>query len=308
MSTIRSLRFSESPAVTAGYGAAPVPLVVLNNGVQMPQLGLGVWQAEPGETERAVRYAIDEAGYRHIDTAAAYGNEDAVGRAIYQSGVPRDSIFVTTKLANENQGYQSTLDAFDASLLRLGLDYVDLYLIHWPKGGGQDFLDTWRAFEKIYESGRARAIGVANNKPHHLDTLLERADVVPAVNQIELHPHLPQYLTRAFDDDHGMATESWSPLGGTDRSGWGRKSQPNTLLNDPLLGRIARAHDRSVAQVIIRWHLQNGLVVIPKSVHENRIAENIDVFGFDLAGEEMERIDALDTGERVGADPDTFGA
>ncbi len=305
--TSRALRFNEAPEVTAGTGSpAPVPLVTLNNGVQMPQLGLGVWQASEDETERAVRFAIDEAGYRHVDTARAYGNEAAVGKAVRSSSVPREEIFVTTKLWNADQGYDSALAAFDASLERLGFDYVDLYLIHWPRGDAERFVDTWHALEAIAESGRARAIGVANNKPHHLQALLDRGSVVPSVNQIELHPHLPQYLTRAFDDDHSVATQSWSPLGGTDRQGWGPGSKPNTLLHDPLLTEIGATHGKSAAQVIIRWHLQNGLIVIPKSVHEERIRQNIDVFDFELSGDELERIAGLDTGLRVGNDPDEF--
>ncbi len=197
-----------------------------------------------------------------------------------------------------DQGYDSTLAAFDASLERLGLDYIDLYLIHWPLGNTERFLETWRAFEVIAKSGRARAIGVANNKPHHLQTLLDHGTIAPAINQIELHPHLPQYLTRAFDDDHGIVTQSWSPLGGSDRAGWGPASKPNTLLHDPLLTEIGEAHGKTAAQVMIRWHLQNGLVVIPKSVHEERIRQNIDVFDFELTGEEFERIASLDTGQR----------
>ncbi|MCH4249914.1 MAG: aldo/keto reductase [Microbacteriaceae bacterium] len=282
-----------------------VPSITLNTGAAMPQIGLGVWQASPEETVRAVRYALSEAGYRHIDTAKIYGNEEGVGQGIAESGVPRDEIFLTTKLWNADQGYDSTLRAFDASLERLGTDYVDLYLIHWPLPDVPgSMLETWRALETIAAEGRARAIGVCNQKPHHLQQILDRFEVVPAVNQIELHPHLPQYLTRAFDAAHGIATESWSPLGGTPRSGWGRKSRPNTLLTDPVIAQIAAAHGKSAAQVLIRWHLENGLIVIPKSVHEERIAENIDVFDFTLTGEEFEAIGALDTGERVGSDPD----
>ncbi len=305
--TRRALRFNETLTVTSGAGSpAPVPLVTLNNGVQIPQLGLGVWQASEEETKRAVRFAIDEAGYRHIDTARIYGNEAAVGEAVRASSVPREEIFVTTKLWNAEQGYDSTLAAFDASLERLGFDYVDLYLIHWPLGDAERFVDTWHALETIAESGRARAIGVANNKPHHLQRLLDRGSIVPAVNQIELHPHLPQYLTRGFDDDHGVATQSWSPLGGTDSRGWGSASKPNTLLRDPLLTEIGAGHGKSAAQVIIRWHLQNGLIAIPKSVHEDRIRQNIDVFDFELSGQELEQIATLDTGVRVGKDPDEF--
>jgi len=305
--TTRSLRFDEHPEVTTGAGTpAPVPLITLNNGVRMPQLGLGVWQAGDADTERAVRFAIDEAGYRHIDTARIYGNEAAVGKAVRESSVPREEIFVTTKLWNADQGDGSTIAAFDASLQRLGLDYVDLYLIHWPLKGSDRFIETWLALEKLLASGRTRAIGVANNKPHHLQTLFEHGSVVPAVNQIELHPHLPQHLTREFDEDHGVVTESWSPLGGSDRQGWGPASKPNTLLGDPLLTGIGAAHGKTAAQVMIRWHIQNGLVVIPKSVHEDRIRQNIDVFDFELTGGEIEQIAGLDNGQRVGKDPDDF--
>ena len=271
----------------------------------MPQVGLGVWQASNPEAEHAVQYAIAEAGYRHIDTARIYGNEEGVGRGIAASGVPREQIFLTTKLWDDDQGYDSTLRAFDASLERLGTDYVDLYLIHWPKPSqGGAMLETWRAFEKIYAEGRAKAIGVCNQKPHHLQQIFDRFDVVPAVNQIELHPHLPQYVTRAFDTRHGIATESWSPLGGSSNAGWGSASRPNTLLTNPTIAKIGEKYGKSPAQVLVRWHIENGLIVIPKSVHDERIAANIDVFDFELTGEDFEALGALNTGERVGQDPD----
>lgn len=284
--------------------AANVPEIALNTGAAMPQLGLGVWQASIPDAHEAVRYALAEAGYRHVDTASAYGNEEGVGRGIAESGVSRDEIFLTTKLWDADQGYDPTLAAFDASLKRLGTDYVDLYLIHWPQQDFDRTLETWRAFERIAVEGRARAIGVCNFKPHHLQRLLDRFGTVPAVNQIELHPHLPQYVTRAFDRRHGIATESWSPLGGSSNSGWGRKSKPNTLLADPVVARIGEAHGKTPAQVLIRWHLENGLIVIPKSVHAERIAANLDVLDFELTGDEFEALGRLENGERVGDDPD----
>lgn len=281
-----------------------VPSVVLNNGVDMPQLGLGVWQATDDEAQAAVKFAIDEAGYRHIDTAAIYGNEKGVGRALAQVEVPRDQIFVTTKLWNADQGYESALKACETSLGKLGLDYVDLYLIHWPYPTKGLWTESWRALETLLHDGKARAIGVCNAKPHHLQEIFDSGTVVPAVNQIELHPHLPQYVARAFDAAHGIATESWSPLGGTPSSGWGADSKPNTLLTDPVIAEIAKAHQVSPAQVLIRWHIENGLIVIPKSVHPDRIKGNIDVFDFSLTGAEFQAIGALNDGQRVGTDPD----
>ncbi len=270
----------------------------------IPQVGLGVWQAADSETEHAVRYALDDAQYRHIDTAAAYGNEEAVGRGIAGSSVPREDIFVTTKLWNSDQGYDSALEAFDVSLGKLGLDYVDLYLVHWPLQNDERLLRTWDAFEKIAESGRAKAVGVCNFEPRHLQLLVDRGGLLPAVDQVELHPHLPQQKIREFAAQHGIAVESWSPLGGTSNSGWGKASKPNLLLTDPIVERIGSRHGKSAAQVLVRWHLKNGLIVIPKSVHEERIAQNIDVFDFDLTAEDMAEIDTLDDGIRVGAHPD----
>ena len=285
---------------------ADVPDITLNNGVKMPQLGLGVWQTTNEQAEALVRFALAEAGYRHIDTAKAYGNEEGVGRGIATSGVPREEIFLTTKLWNADQGYDSTLRAFDESLKRLGTDYVNLYLIHWPLPKKGTFLDTWKALEHIYHEGRAKAIGVCNNKPHHLQQIFDHGTVVPAVNQIELHPHFPQYLTQTFNTSRGIATEAWSPLGGTSKSGWGGKSKPNTLLQDPELKRIGAKYGKSAAQIMIRWHLESGHIVIPKSTHEERIRQNIDVFDFKLTGEDFEAIAALDNEQRVGFDPDDF--
>lgn len=281
-----------------------IPAVSLNSGTTIPQLGLGVWQATDEETERAVRYALAEAGYRHIDTAAAYGNEAAVGRGIAASGLAREDVFLTTKLWNSDQGYERTHKAFDTSLERLGVDYVDMYLIHWPLRDDERLFRTWDALEEIAESGRAKAIGVCNFEPHHLQRLVERGGMLPAVDQVELHPNLPQRAIRTAAADHSIAVESWSPLGGTSNSGWGDASKPNTLLVDPIVTRIADRHSKSAAQVLIRWQLHNGLIVIPKSVHEPRIAQNIDVLDFELTEQDLSEIDTLDNGIRVGMHPD----
>ncbi|WSN29360.1 aldo/keto reductase [Streptomyces griseoaurantiacus] len=257
----------------------------------MPQLGFGVWQVADDEAERAVSTAL-EAGYRSIDTAAIYGNEEGTGRAIASSGLPREELFVTTKLWNADQGHDSTLRAFDTSLKKLGLEYVDLYLIHWPMPDRGMFVDTYKAFEKLYEEGRAKAIGVSNFLPEHLTTLLEATSVVPAVNQIELHPQLQQQTAREVHAEHGIATEAWSPLG----SGKG-------LLDVPAIVAIARKHGRTPAQVVLRWHLQLGNVVIPKSVTPSRIKENFDVFDFSLDEEDLGAISALDEDRRLGSNP-----
>lgn len=271
-----------------------IPDVTLNNDVPMPQLGFGVFQVPDPETEPAVATAID-LGYRSIDTAWIYGNEEGTGRAVKACGVPRDELFVTTKLWNADHGYDSTLRAFDASLGRLGLDYVDLYLIHWPVPDRDRYLDTWRAFERLLADGRLRAIGVSNFLPEHLTRLFDEAGVVPAVNQIELHPYLQQAELRAFHAEHGIVTEGWSPLG-----------QGKGLLDDPALAPIAAKHDKTPAQVVLRWQLQLGNVVIPKSVTPTRIAENLDVFGFELDTDDLAAIAALDAGRRFGPDPVTF--
>ncbi|MFG2223118.1 aldo/keto reductase [Streptomyces sp. NPDC048644] len=271
-----------------------VPTITLNNGVSMPQLGFGVWQVPDDEAATAVGHAL-EAGYRSIDTAAIYGNEEGTGRAIAASGIARDDLFVTTKLWNSEQGYDSTLRAFDASLAKLGLDHVDLYLIHWPLPAKDTYIDTYRAFEKIYADGRAKAIGVSNFRPAHLERLLGETSIVPAVNQIELHPQFAQAQARAVHARHRIATEAWSPLG-----------QGKGLLEDPSLARIADKHGKTPAQVVLRWHLQLGNVVIPKSVTPSRIAANIDVFGFELDDADLAAIAELDNGTRLGPDPDTF--
>ncbi|MEW2074477.1 aldo/keto reductase [Streptomyces sp. NPDC012403] len=257
----------------------------------MPQLGFGVWQVPDAEAETAVTTAL-EAGYRSIDTAAIYGNEEGTGRALAKSGVPREDLFVTTKLWNSDQGYDSTLRAFDTSLSKLGLEYVDLYLIHWPTPARDRYVDTYKAFEKLLSDGRVRSIGVSNFLPEHLDRLIAETSVVPAVNQIELHPHLQQNAAREYHAEQGIATEAWSPLG----SGKG-------ILEIPAIVAIAQKHGRTPAQVVLRWHLQLGNVVIPKSVTPSRIEENIDVFGFSLDAEDLAAISALNEDRRIGSDP-----
>lgn len=271
------------------------PYITLNNGITMPQLGLGVWQTKDGEeVETAVGAAL-KTGYRLIDTAAIYGNEEGVGRAIEASGIPREELFITTKVWNADQGYDSTLAAFDKSLQRLGLDYVDLYLIHWPLPAADKYIDTWKALEKLYNDKKVRAIGVSNFTPEYLERLLNETTIVPAVNQIELHPYFSQTETREYCKNHDIVVESYSPLGSTS----------SDLLHDETLQRIAEQYGRTIAQVIIRWHLQHELIVIPKSVHPDRIAQNFDVFDFELSPEDMATIDDLNRDARVGADPDT---
>ncbi|WP_030741733.1 aldo/keto reductase [Streptomyces sp. NRRL F-5135] len=273
-----------------------VPALTLNNGVKIPQLGFGVWQVPDDEATPAVATAL-EAGYRSIDTAAVYGNEEGTGRALAASGIAREELFVTTKLQNSDQGYDSTLRAFDASLDRLGLDYVDLYLIHWPMPSVGRYVDTYKAFEKIYSDGRAKAIGVSNFLPEHLDRLADEAAVVPVLNQIELHPQLQQAESRAFHAERSILTEAWSPLG-----------QGKGLLEVPTVVAIARKHGRTPAQAVLRWHLQLGNVVIPKSVTPSRIRENIDVFDFELDADDLAALAALDEGKRLGPDPTDFTA
>ncbi|MFD8676212.1 aldo/keto reductase [Streptomyces seoulensis] len=274
--------------------SSKVPPIILNNGVEMPQLGFGVWQVPDDEAERAVATAL-ETGYRSIDTAAIYGNEEGTGKAIAASGLPREDLFVTTKLWNSDQGYDSTLRAFDTSLAKLGLDYLDLYLIHWPLPARDNYLDTYKAFEKLYSDGRIRAIGVSNFLPEHLQRLIAETSVVPAVDQIELHPQLQQRAAREFNAEHGIATEAWSPLG-----------QGKGLLEVPAIVAIAQKHGRTPAQVVLRWHIQLGNIVIPKSVTPSRIKENIEVFDFSLDDEDLAAISALDENKRLGPDPATF--
>ena len=271
-----------------------VPNITLNNGVEMPQLGFGVFQVPNDETEAAVTAAL-EAGYRSIDTAKLYGNEEGVGAAIAKSGVPRRELFITTKLWNNDQGYDSALRAFDASLSRLGLSYLDLYLIHWPTPKRDKYVDTWRAFEKLQADGRVRAVGVSNFQPAHLRRVVDETGLVPAVNQVELHPYLTQDEVRAADASLGVATEAWSPL-----------AKGGDLLEERAVTALAAEYGRTAAQVVLRWHLQLGNIVIPKSVTPSRIRENIALFDFDLTDADVATLSALDRGLRTGPDPDQF--
>ncbi|MFC5906689.1 aldo/keto reductase [Streptacidiphilus monticola] len=271
-----------------------VPEVTLNNGVKMPQLGLGVFQV-PNDTAADIVARALEVGYRAVDTAAAYRNEKGTGQAIAASGIPREKLFVTTKLWNDNQGYDSTMRAFDTSLAQLGLEYVDLYLIHWPCPKQDKYLDTWKAFERIYADGRARAIGVSNFEIAHLERLAEASEITPAVNQIELHPRLPQRELSGYLDGQGIACEAWSPLG------------QGTVLDDPVLKTIAEKHGKTPAQVVLRWHLDADRIVIPKTVTPARLKENLDVFDFILDRDDRAAISALGSGDRIGPNPNDFG-
>jgi 2,5-diketo-D-gluconate reductase A len=271
----------------------PVPNVTLNDGNTIPQIGFGVFQVPEEETYNAVIAAL-QAGYRSIDTAKAYGNEEGVGKAIADSGIAREELFVTTKLWNDDHGHDEALKAFDASLSKLGLDYLDLYLIHWPVPAQDRYVDTYKAFEQLRSEGRVRSIGVSNFTEAHLQRLLEETSVVPVLNQVELHPNFTQKELRAFHAEHNIVTEAWSPLAQGD------------LLDNAKLGTIAQAHGKTPAQVVLRWHMQLGNVAIPKSVTPERIAANIDVFDFELTGDEMVTIDTLGNGERRGPDPQTF--
>ena len=273
-----------------------VPDVSLNTGARIPQLGFGVYQVPADEVVEPVRAAID-AGYRSIDTAAFYGNEEGVGRAVAECGVPREELFLTTKLRKDDLGYDNALRAFDDSMTRLGLDYLDLYLIHWPVPALDRYVETWRAFEKLHGEGRIRSIGVSNFQIPHLRRLVEETDVVPAINQIELHPHFQQAELRDFHREHGIVTEAWGPIG-----------QGKGLLEDPALVSLADKHGKSPAQVVLRWHVQLGHVAIPKSATPSRIRDNIDVFDFELGEDDMNVIAGLETGERVGPNPDVHGA
>jgi 2,5-diketo-D-gluconate reductase A len=272
-----------------------VPNVRLSDGVEIPQLGFGVFQVPPDETQRAVEDAL-AAGYRHIDTAAAYRNERGVAAAIAASGLHRDELFITTKLWNTEQGFDSTLAAFEQSTEALDTARVDLYLIHWPAPARDLFLETWRAFERIKEEGGARSIGVSNFRVPDLERLTAAAGQMPTVNQIELHPLLQQTELRAWHAEHGIATEAWSPLA------------QGEVLRDDTLATIAAHHERTVAQVVLRWHLQLGNVVIPKSVTPARVRENFDLFDFELTEDDLAAIARLDAGHRTGPDPSTFGA
>ncbi|MCA6090829.1 aldo/keto reductase [Streptomyces sp. SCA3-4] len=274
-----------------------VPTLTLNNGLRMPQLGFGVWQVPDDEATTVVGAAL-EAGYRSIDTAAIYDNETGTGKALAASGIPREELFVTTKLWNsaaETWTRESVLREFDASLARLGLDYVDLYLIHWPRAMRDDYLTIVRTFAEIADSGRAKAVGVSNFQPAELERVMAETPVVPAVNQVELHPNFAQAELRALHARHGIVTEAWSPLG-----------QGRGLLQDPTLARIAAKHGKSPAQVVLRWHIQLGNVAIPKSATPSRIRENFDVFGFVLDDDDLAAINGLDNGTRLGPDPAEF--
>jgi 2,5-diketo-D-gluconate reductase A len=270
-----------------------VPTITLNNGVTIPQLGFGVFLIPPEETKQATLAALD-VGYRHIDTAQMYGNEKQVGEAVRESGVDRDDVFVTSKLNNGFHAYDDALNAFDQSMKDLGFDYLDLFLVHWPLPNVGDFVETWKAMEEISRSGRVKAIGVSNFQRHHLQRLFDETETVPAVNQIEVHPYLVQDDLRAFDAEHGIATESWSPIA------------RGKVLEDPVLSRIAQVHGKTIAQVTLRWHIQRGDIVFPKSITRSRVEENFDVFDFELSGEEIDEIATLNRDERVGPDPDTF--
>ncbi|MDH6120301.1 aldo/keto reductase [Kitasatospora sp. GAS204B] len=278
-----------------------IPTITLNNGVAIPQLGFGVWQVPEAEAAAAVRTAI-ETGYRSIDTAAIYENEAGTGLGIRQAGVPRDELFITTKLWNSGTrdwsgqaGRDAVLIEFEASLEKLGLEYLDLYLIHWPRPMHGSYANVWQAMTELLDSGRVKAVGVSNFGQAELTHLFETSSLVPALNQVELHPHFPQRELRAFHAEHGIATEAWSPLG-----------QGKELLGDPVLAKVAAKHGRTVAQVVLRWHLQSGIVAIPKSVTPSRIAENFAVTGFELDAEDLAAIATIETGQRLGPDPAHF--
>ncbi len=270
-----------------------VPNVRLNNGVEIPQFGFGVFQIEPERTAEAVRTAL-AAGYRHIDTAQMYRNEEGVGQGVRESGLPRDEVFITTKLDNSRHG--DPVQALEESLERLGTDHVDLFLIHWPRPRQGRFVEAWKGLEQLLADGRARSIGVSNFQVPHLERLAAETATVPAVNQVELHPRFPQRELRAYNREHAIATEAWSPIG-----------QGGDLLDDPQLAELAERHGKSPAQVVLRWHVQQGNIVFPKSSNPQRVRENIDVFDFELSADEVAVVDGLDTGTRMGPDPDRFG-
>ncbi|MCD9197430.1 aldo/keto reductase [Aeromicrobium wangtongii] len=271
-----------------------VPNIALNNGVDIPQLGFGVFQIDPAETKDATLAAL-EVGYRHIDTAEMYGNEKGVGEAIRESGIPRDEIFVTSKLNNGFHAHDDAINAFEGTLEALGLDKIDLFLIHWPLPGiDVDFVETWKALEEVYRDGRARAIGVSNFQPTHIRRILQEAEIVPAVNQIEVHPFLTQDDVRAVNAEHGIATEAWSPIA---------KGQ---VLDNPAITGVAADKGKTPAQVVLRWHIQRGDIVFPKSVTRSRVEENFDLFDFELSDGEMGVISALNKNERTGPNPDEF--
>lgn len=266
-----------------------IPMTTLHNGKSIPQLGLGVYKVPSEEVYQTVTSAL-ELGYRHIDTASFYGNEAGVGRAIKNAGIPREELFITTKVWNDDHGYDKTLQAFERSMEKLELDYVDLYLIHWPIPGV--FAETWRALEKLYKDGRVKAIGVSNFLDHHLKELLATAEITPAVDQIELHPKLMQKSTVDFCKENDIAVQSWSPLGRA------------RYLDDPSLTKLAEKYEKTVPQIIIRWHIQHDFIVIPKSTKAERQKENLSVFDYELSEADMKNIDHLDEGLRIGSHPD----
>jgi 2,5-diketo-D-gluconate reductase A len=273
---------------------ATVPTITLNNGIEIPQLGFGVYQVPPEDTKDAVLTAF-EVGYRHIDTAEMYGNEKGVGEAVRASGLAREEVFVTSKLNNGFHAHDDALKAFDQSLADLGFDYLDLFLIHWPLPGiDVDYIETWKALEEIYRSGRVKAIGVSNFKEHHLRRLFSDTEIRPVVNQIEIHPYLTQDGLRAFDADHEIATEAWSPIA------------QGKVLDDPTIVRVAERHGKTPSQVTLRWHVQRGDIVFPKSVTRSRVEENFAIFDFELSEDDMGEITALNRNERTGPDPDEF--
>lgn len=273
-----------------------IPSVKLNNGVTMPQFGFGVFLMPPDQTEKYVSVAL-ESGYRLIDTAAAYRNEEGVGEAIRKSGLAREEIFVTSKLWNSDHGYDKALKGFETSFKKLGIDYLDLYLIHWPLPKKDLYSETWKALEEVYKSGRVKAIGLSNFNPDHIDKLLQQAETVPAVLQVELHPTFNQPKLRQYAKDHGIQVEAWYPLGG--------QRSKEKLLSLPLLTDLAKKYGKTPAQIVLRWHIQLGIVAIPKSANPNRIKENINIFDFELSQDEVAAITALDNGVRVGSDPQT---
>ncbi|HET9075764.1 MAG TPA: aldo/keto reductase [Acidimicrobiales bacterium] len=273
--------------------ATHVPNLKLNNGVEIPQLGFGVFQVRPEDTVDAVTTAL-ETGYRHIDTAEMYGNEKQVGQAIARSGIPRDEVFVTSKLNNDNLTYDQALRSFDQSLAELGFEHLDLFLIHWPLPTVRDFVEVWKALERVHSEERARSIGVSNFQRPHLERLLDQTATVPAVNQIELHPYLTQEPLKAFGESHGIATEAWSPIA------------RGKLLEDPAVIELAGRVGRPPAQVLLRWHIQLGNIIFPKSVHPDRIRENFQLFDFALSDADLGLLSALNRDERIGPDPDVF--
>jgi 2,5-diketo-D-gluconate reductase A len=270
-----------------------VPTIKLNDGVEIPQLGFGVFQVPPEDTKKATLEAL-EVGYRHIDTAEMYGNEKGVGEAVAESGIPRDEIFVTSKLNNSFHAREDALGAFDTTMETLGFESLDLFLIHWPLPAVGGFVETWKAMEEMKASGRVRSIGVSNFQPAHLQRLFDETETVPSVNQIEVHPYLTNEVARAFNTEHGIATEAWSPIA------------QGGVLTDPVITEIAERVSRSAAQVTLRWHIQRGDIVFPKSVTRSRVEENFALFDFELTDADIDAIAKLNRDERTGPDPDTF--